>query len=364
MTAPIDGAELLDDARSFLAAYVAFPSDHALTAATLWAAHAHAVGAFESTPRLAALSPEPGSGKTRLLEALEVLVPAPMHVLSASPAAIFRTIEVDRPTLLLDEVDAVFGRAGKNDSSEDLRGLLNAGHRAGASIPRCVGKTFEVKQFPVFCAVAMAGLGNLPDTLMSRAVVLRMRRRAPGETIRSFRFRQAQAEGHPIRDRLAGWAGVHLDKLATARPTMPEGVHDRPADVWEPLLAIAELAGGDWPAMAAAACIDLVKVVENREASLGVRLLDDLRTLYGDNPTDNPTMSTEAIIDGLCSMDEAPWSSLYGQPINSRYLAKTLRGYEIHSEKVWFGGKSVQGYKRAALWDSWKRYLVLQSRLF
>jgi hypothetical protein len=131
---------------------------------------------------LALLSPEPGSGKTRTLEVLEDLVPAPMHVLSASTAAIFRTIEVEQPTLLLDEVDAIFGRRGKDDNNEDLRALLNAGHRIGATIPRCVGPSHEVRRFPVYAAVALAGLGDLPDTLMTRSVVIRMRRRAPGET--------------------------------------------------------------------------------------------------------------------------------------------------------------------------------------
>ena len=121
----------------------------------------------ENSPRLALLSPEPGSGKTRTLEVLELVVPRPMHVLSASPAAVFRSIESEHPTLLLDEVDAIFGKRGTDDGAEDLRGLLNAGHRAGATIPRCVGTHHEVKRFPVFAAVALAGLGDLPETLMT-----------------------------------------------------------------------------------------------------------------------------------------------------------------------------------------------------
>src|SRR3954468_19179364 len=83
--------QLIDDVSAFLARFVAFPSLHELNAVALWAVHAHALGieeCFESTPRLALLSPEPGSGKTRVLEVLELLVHDPLHVLNASAAPI------------------------------------------------------------------------------------------------------------------------------------------------------------------------------------------------------------------------------------------------------------------------------------
>ena len=177
---PEDGfAAVLDEAEQFIARFVAFPTEAARVAVTLWAAHAHAVESFDSSPRLALLSPEPGSGKTRTLEVLDLLVPRPMHVLNASVAVTFRAVDNHQPTLLLDEVDAIFGRRTK-DENEDLRGLLNAGHRRGAQVPRCVGPNHELKLFNVYAATALAGLGDLPDTLMSRSVVVRMRRRARG----------------------------------------------------------------------------------------------------------------------------------------------------------------------------------------
>jgi hypothetical protein len=140
----LDGAQLLGNVHAFISRYVAFPSEAAAAAVTLWAAHCHVPDSFESTPRIALLSPEPGSGKTRTLEVLELLTPRPMHALNASTAAIFRSIEKDRPTLLIDECDAIFTKRGKDDSNEDLRALLNAGHlnaghRKGAKIPRCTG---------------------------------------------------------------------------------------------------------------------------------------------------------------------------------------------------------------------------------
>jgi hypothetical protein len=158
---PADGAKVLDDVGAFIARFVAFPSKAALVAATLWSMHAHLIHASDNSPRLALLSPEPGSGKTRTLEVLELLTPEPMHVLSASPAAIFRTLDTEQPTLLMDEVDAIFARrGGSDDGSEDLRALLNAGHRKSATIPRCVGPRHDVAKFPVFAAVALARLGD------------------------------------------------------------------------------------------------------------------------------------------------------------------------------------------------------------
>ncbi len=351
---PEAGAELLDDVACFIRRFIAFPSDHDLVAVVLWTAHTHALDAFDSTPRLAMLSPEPGSGKTRVLEVLEVLVPAPMHVLNASAPAIFRTIATERPTLLLDEVDALWGNRG-NESAEDLRALLNAGHRAGATIPRCVGPTHAVAKFPVYAAVALAGLGDLPDTLMTRSIVIRMRRRAQDEAVEWFRHRSAEPVGHALRDRLSTWTKVVNDQLDGAWPEMPDGIVDRPADTWEALLAIADAAGGHWPDIARSACVALTKVVANRDASLGVRLLADLRSIFGEEEV----MATQTILDRLHAMDEAPWGDLRGKPLDARGLSRRLGKYGISSTKVW-AGTALRGYRRDDLWDAWTRYLPSQ----
>ncbi len=353
-TAASTAARLLDEVRAFIGRFVSFPSAAASVAVTLWAVHAHLVHVGENSPRLALLSPEPGSGKTRTLEVLELLVPSPMSVLSASPAAVFRSIEAENPTLLMDEVDAVFNRRGSDDGAEDLRALLNAGHRQGATIPRCVGPRHDVVRFPVYCAVAMAGLGDLPDTLMSRSVIIRMRRRAPGERVEPFRRRLHASDGQILRGQLAVWTLAVADEVRDAWPELPQGITDRPADVWEPLLAVAEAAGGHWPVTARAACLELAKVAVSREASLGVRLLADLRDIFGEHDV----LPTETILDKLHKLDEAPWGDLHGKPLDARGLARRLRQYEITSLKVKVDGRALQGYRREHLWDAFTRYLA------
>lgn len=363
-----DGALLLDEVAAFIRRFCVLPTSHDLVAVTLWAAHAHAVEHFHTTPRLAMLSPEPGSGKTRVLEVLHLLTPDPMFIFAASVAAIFRTLGEQQTTLLFDEVDAVFGRRGKDDGNEDLRALLNVGYRNGATIPRCVGKSHEVQHFNVFAAVALAGLGDLPDTIMTRSVVVKMRRRSPSEAVEQFRIRQHEPQGHVLRDRLAAWAAEHGPAMGNAWPVMPPGIVDRTAECWEPLLAVADAAGGDWPERARKACLAINAATSSRGQSLGVRLLIDLRRLF--DAADAVSMPTADILARLCGeapigrdgdgediyLSEAPWRDLRGSPLDDRGLANMLRRYDVRPTKIKAAGRAVQGYRRSDLWDAWQRY--------
>jgi hypothetical protein len=356
-----NGAQLLSDVYAFLGRFVAYPSEHAHIAATLWAAHTHLMDAWESTPRLAHLSPEPGSGKTRALEALELLVPRPLHAVNATPAALFRSVssEDGPPSILFDEVDTVFGPRAKDN--EDVRGMLNAGHRRGATSLRCVvrGKTIEVEEFPAYCAVAMAGLGDLPDTILTRSVVIKMRRRSPTENVQPFRHRVHAPEGHAIRDRLTDWAASVEDKVTDAWPDMPDGIEDRNADVWEPLLAVADVADGGWPDRARVAAVALVADLRDGTPSLGIRLLQDIRDLFDD--ADDVALSTDALLTNLRGIEEGPWADLRGRELDSRGLANRLRKYEIRSRTIRVGDATPKGYRREDFEDAWSRYLSAKS---
>src|SRR5262249_15361348 len=254
---PKDG--LLDQVHAYLGRFVAYPSKHAHIAHTLWVAHTHFMNNWESTPRIAFLSPEPGSGKTRALELTETLVPRPVEAVNVSAAYLFRKISdgsAGLPTILFDEIDTIFGPRARQH--EEIRGILNAGHRRGAMAGRCVvkGNIVETEELPAFCAVAIAGLGHLPDTILTRSVIIRMRRRAPTEEIHPYRRRQHAPDGYALRYKLSNWA-CHFKGTMKTDPLMPEGITDRNADVWESLLAVADAAGGDWPAKARVAAVAL-----------------------------------------------------------------------------------------------------------
>ncbi len=347
------GAEILDAVHDFLRRFVAYPSEHARVAHALWIAHAHLMDAWDSTPRIAFLSPEPGSGKTRALEVTELLVPSPVEAVNVTPAYLFRKVGSESPTILYDEIDTVFGPKAKDN--EEIRGLLNAGHRRGAVAGRCVvrGKVVETEEIPAYCAVALAGIGGLPDTLLSRAVVVRMRRRAPGEKIEPYRRREQVTAGHALRDRVAEWVARICAGITGAWPVMPAGIEDRDADIWEALLTIADAAGGDWPDRARAAAVTLVTESKESTPSLGVRLLADLRTVFGEADA----MLTETILAALHSLDEAPWADLRGKPLDARGLATRLRGYGVTRGSVRVGDRAAKGYRADDLRDPWQRYL-------
>jgi hypothetical protein len=344
---------VLDDVERFLARFVAYPSEHARIAHTLWIGHAHLMDAWDSTSRIAFLSPEPGSGKTRAIEVTELLVPNPVEAVNVTPAYLFRKVGECAPTILYDEVDTVFGPKAKDN--EEIRGLLNAGHRKGAVAGRCVvrGKIVETEEIPAYCAVALAGLGGLPDTLLSRSIVIRMRKRAFNERIEPFRRPREVLAGHELRDRLSSWADAIREKVTW--PDMPAGVEDRDADVWEARLAVADKAGGDWPRRARCAAVTLVTESKESTPSLGVLLLRDIKTVF----TDDEVMFTAELITALNNLDEAPWAAVRkgDHPLNARYLSEHLRRYGIHPGTVRMNLRTAKGYKRVDFHDAWTRYL-------
>jgi hypothetical protein len=349
------GAAVLDQIRSYLERFVAYPTEWASAAHALWIAHAHAVNVFENTPRIGFISPEPGSGKSRALEMTEALVPRPVLSVNASTAYIFRKIsdEAGLPTLLLDEVDAIFAN-GKSDASEDLRGLLNSGYRRGATAGRAAirGKEIVTEEWPSYCAVALAGLNQLPDTLMTRSVVIRMKRRRHDQRVEPYRRRVNGIESDQLHILLAEWIDTVRSELETAWPQLPNEIQDRDADVWEPLLAVADAAGGDWPGIAREAALAAVAESKSKPSSLGVQLLADIRKLF----SDVDRMSTTEILERLHDMDTAPWSSVRGEPIDARFVARMLGKYEIEPTKLRIGSLTVRGYHRSSFVDAWERY--------
>jgi hypothetical protein len=343
----------LDAVEEFLDRFVVYPSEAARVAHALWVGHTWFMDEWDSTPRIAFLSPEPGSGKSRALEVTEPLVPRPVHAVNTTPAYLFRKVsdEAGPPTILFDEIDTVFGPKAKDN--EEVRGMLNAGHRKGAVSGRCVvrGKVVETEELPAYCAVALAGLDDLPDTIMTRSVVVRMRRRSPSETVEPWRMRLNGPEGERIGERLRDWAAEsrHLIRW----PDIPTGIEDRNADVWEALLAVADLAGGDWPERARVAAVSLVTASKGDRGSLGIQLLHDLRTVF--DGADR--LPTNTVLERLTGMEESPWSDLRGKPLDARGLARRLGKYQVKPTVYREGDSTVRGYTAADLADPWERYL-------
>ncbi|WP_433549436.1 DUF3631 domain-containing protein [Streptomyces sp. CA-294286] len=352
-----EGAQVLADLLAQIRRYVVLPSEEAFTAVTLWVAATHLQTAWQHAPRLAIVGPAKRCGKSRLLDVITETVHEPLITVNASAAAVFRSITETPPTLLVDEADTIFGSAKVAEKNEEMRGLLNAGHQRNRPTLRVSGPNHEVSKFPTFAMAALAGIGDLPDTIMDRSIVIRMRRRRPGEKVEEFRtFRDTPAL-HALRDRIVAWLGPLHAKAMDLTPSMP--VEDRAADTWEPLIAVAELAGGPWPALARTACLAMTQHEAEQDqdnSSLSIRLLADIRRAFAAEG-DPSAIRTGRLLDLLNQDDESPWPGYTDNGLTPRGLQILLKDYSIRSANRRFPGNvQARGFTRLQFADAWARY--------
>jgi hypothetical protein len=344
-------ATVLEEIRAFIKRYVVVTEDQA-TAITLWVAHTHAIAAAEATPYLQVTSATAEAGKTRLLEVLELLVATPWLTGRTSAAALVRKVDAEKPSLLLDESDAAFN--GEKEYAEALRGLLNSGYRRSGKSTICVGQgaNLQYKDFSTFSAKAIAGIGKLPDTVASRAVRIELRRRTKAEPVAKFREREARAEAASTRDALHSWANADtIQTLKAARPEMPPGLRDRAEDVFEPLLAIAESAGHDWPDRARRAAVALMGSTVDQD--INIELLTDIYHIFVEH--NERFIGSKLLTERLGALAEKAWADWKnGKPITMRAVADRLKTFGIVPLK---NEHDVRGYHRDRFEDVWVRYL-------
>ncbi len=224
----MDGAELLDAIAKAITGYVVMPFASAVSAA-LWGVHAHAFEASYISPRLAITSPEKRCGKTTLLRLMQALVPKPLPAANITAAALFRTVEAVRPSLLIDEADTFL------KENEELRGVINSGHASDGQVIRLVGDGFEPRAFSTWCPTAIAAIGSLPGTIEDRSILIAMRRRRPDEPVARFRPDRV-SHLHDLSRKAARWTADNALALRDVDPAVPSELHDRAADNWRPLL--------------------------------------------------------------------------------------------------------------------------------
>jgi hypothetical protein len=257
----------------------------------------------------------------------------------------FRVIERDGPTMLIDEVDSFL------KDSEELRGILNAGFtRDSAYVLRCVGDDHEPRAFNVFGPKLFAGIGKLPGTLADRSIVVPMRRKQRGEKVERFRGLDAEE----LRRKCVRWVKDNEAQIIAADPPVPDELNDRAADLWRPLLAIAELAGGDWPAVARRAAVELS--ADNEDDSQTVKLLATCYAYFTQHPADR--VLTKDLLAFLNDHEEEPWTTFnHGNGMNARQLADRLKGYAIKSRTMRDGLERAKGYFAEDFKDAFDRYL-------
>lgn len=369
LSAALDAVEL------FMSRFIVWPdAEHCGPMAALWAAHTHVAQLFDNTPRLVITALTPSSGKTRVLEVLEHLCASAERTSSITPSGVYSAIEgsaseLALPTFLIDEID--------KGMDEDLTRILNDGYRAGATVPRTVIKPNGervVQRFPTFAPVALAGLSNarLADDLLSRSIRLGMERKPPGVTCERFTRRRDVAAAMAIREALAASLSEHQVFIEAHYPDMPAGLGDRDFDIWEPLVIVADAAGGRWPERARAACVQFaMRVMSKRELTTPQRLLVDIREVYEELMTanwktdliptygSNPAMVDEEfcqsadLVSALRARDDMPWGAL--SYVTVYWLAAKLEPFGIKPAKHRFtpGGSQYRGYYWCDFADYW-----------
>jgi len=347
---PVDGAALLTAIATTIRRFI-ICEQHTAFAVALWITMTWFIDVIQVAPLAVITAPEKRCGKSMLLFLIGRLVPRPLMSSSISPSALFRSIDAWQPTLLIDEVDACL------KDNEELRGLINCGHtRDSAFVVRCVGDDHAPKKFNVWGAKALSGIGHVADTLMDRSIILELRRKLPHESI--DRIRHAEPGLFlELSSKLARFSDDNAERVRLARPDLPPSLNDRAQDNWEPLLAIATIAGGDWFKTGTAAALKL-SGGESLSLSIGTELLADIKEIFEHKRLDR--ISTADLIKELCADDEKPWATYNkGFQIKPRQIAARLKGYGIHSKTIRTGiGETPKGYELNQFAEAFSRYIA------
>jgi putative DNA primase/helicase len=340
----VDGAKLLDELCATIPRYVVMAVEAVHTVA-LWVLFSYLLDAFETSPRLAITAPQKRCGKTTLLSLLYQLTCRPLAAANLTAAVVFRVIEAARPTLLIDETDTFV------KENDELRGILNSGHsRATAFVIRCQGEDNLPRCFSTWAAIALAGIGKLPTTLADRSIEIKLKRKTNSEPAQRL-DRQARAALREVARRIARWANDNRTKVNSAEPVLPDALDDRASDNWRPLIALADAAGGQWPARARAAAVALSG--RRNDDGIAVAVLTAIKGLFAAQDTDR--LSSRRIVAALTADPTAGWSeSNRGRPLSEAQLARLLRPFEIYPTS--FG--NARGYRLSECQDAFARYVL------
>ena len=353
---PINGAELLDEIHGEIIDHLDLP-DGAAEAIALYVLFSHSINAFRHNPRLLFTSPVPGCGKTTALCLLELMVPRGELVSDITPAVIFRLIEDQKPTLLIDEAEMHV------NSKREFRSIVNSGHHIqGAHVYRNEqgpdGAWIPTK-FSTWTPMVIAMIGEANATLKSRSIIIPLQKSSGQRILKQVGPATLERLGE-IGKTATTWASQKKQDLASFVPSIPDFLTNRAADNWRPLIAIAECAGGEWPVVAlrAAALLSAHDVAEDTDT--GVLLLVDLKDIFWHEGKEK--LPSALICEALSAREDRPWKEFKaGRAITTSQLAKILRPFGIRPGGIRVGRATLRGYHRDDFDDAFARYLPVPS---
>lgn len=351
---PVEGAALLDEIRALVSRYVILPPGAAVTL-SLFALASHAIDTFNTASYVFITSPTPECGKTRAIEVLELVVRRSWRPAILTGPVLFRGVEQYEPTLFIDEAEVVRQRS---DAAENIRAILHFGYRRGATVDRCVGDSHELTKFRIFGFKVFACIGELPGTLLTRCIVIPMRRRRGNERVARFVPREVEPNGIRLRRKCRRWASDHMDVLRESVPTLPDYLEDRRREIWEPLFAVAEAAG--WLAEIEQAAKQLSGA--RRPETNGVELLADIREVFATRLVDK--LPSADLLTALNGLEGRPWADLNrGRGLTAHQLARELKVFGVTPGTIRVDTGTPKGYVAERFADAFERYLPSRSPL-
>ncbi len=352
---PVDGQQLFSEIVSEISRHVVLQQGQP-AAVTLWIMMSWLFERFKILPQLLLSSPVKRCGKTTLLELISYIVNRPLTAANLTSAAVFRSIELYRPTLLIDEADTFLG----NGTSPELTGVLNSGHnRATAYVIRVEeidGERVPMR-FSTFCPKVLAMIKVPPDTQLDRSIVIEMQRKPVGQSVQPLGL-DAEQSFHDLKRKLTRWRDDTPDTFEHDLTACPQLPNDRARQNWSALLSVARLIG---PAAyeQGQEAVRLLSDTRHLEVDRGADLLADIRLVFRSKK--NARMPSKELLKGLNDMSDRPWATHNrGKEMNGHGLASELRPFGVRPGTYKDGAKPVKGYLLADLQPVFDRYLEVE----
>lgn len=344
-----DMSATLEMIANVLRDHVKFKSDTDADAVALWIVGTYLMDHWEIFPFIFVTSPEPQCGKSTVMKLLSVFCKSAQMASKVTSAALYRLIERDQPTLIFDEAD----RFLRNNN--DLNGVLNAGHaRFDAKViinQKQSDGNWEPKEFPVWCAKAIAGIGAQEDTLVNRSITIPLRRKLVSEKVKPVRYNMFQ-QYEATRQRLLDWATDFQPVTEPEMEVILQAETDRASDNWIPLAVIANRIKNGWPDKVGAA-FQMIGIERAAEPlSEGIQLLSDVRlVLLKDN---NKEITSSELHRELTNLEDSDWYCYnYGRAITQKWVTQRLKQFGITPVRR----SRANVYVAQELEDAFNRYL-------
>jgi len=338
--------DLISSEEQLFSRYLVLPTGVPLVL-SLYTVNSYLWDLFDNCAYLAITSPTKRCGKTTLAQMLAWLCRRAEFTVDPTGAATFHIIADRGPTLICDEAENYL-------ADRRLRPLLNAGFKKGLTVPRCIGG--QIVQFAVFGPKIFCIVGEPPESLLDRSIVIAMRRAKPNELTETFRENAVSRDATALALQIADWAAAKRQEVADCYANSSvDFLPDREANLWAPLFAIAQVVVPERIDELKTVALRLIKEKSKQDSELSpaIRLLMDLRTVFASERAEK--IPTDRLIGDLRNLPDRGWKWISGSE-----LARHLRPFSIEPKQMWMDGRNVRGYLRRDFLDAFERYVPAQ----